>query len=335
MLDDDVTSSALRLLIRVDHALDYKNQQIHNAAKYGLSSVMKAQYPNGSWSHNYDRFPLIAPSSKYYPVKKASYPKEWSRKWTKDFAGCYVINDRITPDQVKTFLVAHDIYKDKKYLEVAKKGGDFFILAQMPDPQPAWAQQYNRDMHPVWDRSFEPPAITGGESQDVLDTLLLLYRKTGDGKYLRPVSKALPYLEKSKLSDGRLARFYELKSNRPVYFTKRYQITYDSANSPTHYSFTVDSRLPNIRKEYMRLMVINSADPKDLRPTRKDKLSKALISEVRKIIKNQDNRGAWVEKGGFVRNLEGRKVPGPLIQSSTFVKNVDTLCRFLRALPKK
>ena len=46
------------------------------------------------------------------------------------------------------------------------------------------AQQYDREMHPVWDRKFEPPAITGLESQDALETLLLLARKTGDRKYL-------------------------------------------------------------------------------------------------------------------------------------------------------
>ena len=66
----------------------------------------------------------------------------------------------------------------------------------MPDPQPAWAQQYNYDMHPIWARQFEPPAITGGESQDAIETLLKIYRATGDKKYLEPIPRALAYLKK-------------------------------------------------------------------------------------------------------------------------------------------
>ena len=39
-------------------------------------------------------------------------------------------------------------------------------------------------MHPIWARKFKPPAVTGGESQDVLETLMKIYRATGDKKYL-------------------------------------------------------------------------------------------------------------------------------------------------------
>ena len=35
---------------------------------------------------------------------------------------------------------------DDTYLEAAKRGGDFLVLAQLPEPQPGWAQQYNFDM---------------------------------------------------------------------------------------------------------------------------------------------------------------------------------------------
>ena len=48
---------------------------------------------------------------------------------------------------------------------------------------------------------------------------------------------ALAYLKKSLLPDGRLARFYELKTNKPLYFTKTYELTYDDSDMPTHYSF--------------------------------------------------------------------------------------------------
>ena len=52
----------------------------------------------------------------------------------------------------------------EKCLLAARRGGDFILLAQMPEPQPAWAQQYNARMEPAWARRFEPASITGGES---------------------------------------------------------------------------------------------------------------------------------------------------------------------------
>jgi len=80
-------------------------------------------------------------------------------------------------------------YGQAEYRAAVHKAGVFILLAQMPEPQPAWAQQYDRDMHPSWARKFEPPAVTGGESQGVMRTLLDLYRMTGDKKYLEPLPR--------------------------------------------------------------------------------------------------------------------------------------------------
>ena len=43
-LDDDTTQAALRCLIRVDHELDFKDATIHEAALFGLDSLLRAQY---------------------------------------------------------------------------------------------------------------------------------------------------------------------------------------------------------------------------------------------------------------------------------------------------
>lgn len=336
VIDDDVTPAAMRLLMRVDKALDFKDRDIHSAVMYAISSTLKAQYPNGAWSHNYDRLPPRNTSADHYPVKKASYPEKWSRTWTKDWTGCYSINDRITLNMIKTFLVAHDIYGKKEYLQAAERGGRFLLLAQMPDPQPAWAQQYNRDMHPVWDRKFEPPAITGMESQDALETLLLLYRKTGNKKYLEPVPRALDYLKKSRLADGRLARFYELKTNRPLYFTRKYRLTHDSKEAPKHYAFKVNSRLERIEREYQHLLASQGRNPKALEKKRVERITPQLAKKVRQIVDTMDGRGAWVEKG-WIYNLDQRKVipKSGIIYSQTFVDNVRTLCRYIRAAGKE
>jgi len=248
-LDDDVTQSALRFLMQVDQTLGFKDEAIHDAVGYGLDKLLAAQYPNGAWPQRFTG----PPDPEKYPVKPASYPEEWSREYQGvNYMGYYTFNDNTISDAIETIFDAAEIYDRADCREAATRAGDFIILSQMPDPQPGWAQQYDPEMHPAWARKFEPPSITGGESQGVMRTLMYLYRKTGDAKYLEPLPRALDYYEKSALPDGRLARFYELRTNKPLYFTKDYQLTYTSDDMPTHYGFIVGSSLPAIHTNVSR-----------------------------------------------------------------------------------
>jgi PelA/Pel-15E family pectate lyase len=324
MIDDDTTPAALRFLMRMDKALGFKDAAIKDCLDYALRSVMTAQYPCGAWHHNYDRFPQ-APSAAEFPVLKASYPAAWSRTWDNAWTARYQINDNISGSMLTTMLLAHDIYGDPKYLASAKRAGDFFLLAQMPDPQPGWAQQYDPKMQPVWERKFEPPAISSLESQYALEALLALVRKTGETKYLEPFPRALAYLKKSRLKDGRLARFYELQSNKPLSFVvvgKQYNLTYDFSKSPDHYGFIVESRLDAIEAEYNRLKSGGTGSAP---------AAAVNATEVRDIIGKMDARGAWIDP----RGMKGFKKASPdgVIQSETFIKNVTALCAYLRQQP--
>jgi hypothetical protein len=333
VLDDDTTQAALRFLMRLDRVLGFKDERLHEAVTYGLNSLLNAQYPNGAWSHNYDRLPGHPPDVEHYPVRKAACPTTWPARWPKEYAGCYVINDAITPRAIETMLYAWETYGEQRYLQSALKGGDFLLLAQMPQPQPAWAQQYDPNMHPVWDRAFEPPAVSGGESQTVLETLLLLCRATGKEKYLEPIPQALAYLRRSALPDGRLARFYELRTNRPIYFTRdaegRHQPTYERKRLATNYAFVVDSRLEAIEAEYQRIRQSRTGEDDGGPPAVQTPASAGLEERVAIIIQSMDVRGAWVEKGRL-RHHDVEPQSG-VIDSQTFIDNVKTLCTFLRA----
>ena len=330
-LDDNTTQAATRFLIRIDKTLQFKDPAIHEAAQYALGSLLNAQYAGGGWSANYDRYPVKTPDAKEYRAIKASYPEAWSWTWPKDFTGCYVTNDNLMSDVIDTMLLAAEVYQDKKYLASAEKAGDFLILAQMPDPQPAWAQQYDKEMHPCWSRAFEPPAIGGGESQRILEVLMKLYRETGNKKYLEPVPKAIAWLKKSQLQDGRLARFYELKTNKPLYFViqkdGREVMTYSSDKLPTHYGFIVSSRVDQIEGEYQKLLQVPATPQKP--PKGPEKPDEALAAATQKVIGELDARGAWVETGKL-RTYKKQPVEA-VIRSQTFIDNVRLLCRYLEA----
>ncbi len=324
-LDDNVTQAALRLLMALDAALDRSDAAIHEAAVTGLDSLLAVQYPIGAWPQRFEG----PPDAQQYPVRKASYPESWAREYPKtDYRSFYTFNDNAVADVIEVMFEAADRYGDQRYREAAKKAGDFLIMAQMPDPQPGWAQQYDAEMHPAWARKFEPPSITGGESQEVMRTLMLVYRKTGDQKYLEPIPRALAYYRKSLRPDGRLARFYELQTNRPLYFTKDYQLTYSDADMPTHYAFIVGSSLDAIQRDYQRLqqLPVDKLDPKPSRGSRK--ASAAMEKQVRTVLSQLDSQGRWVEPGGL--RYQGDDDPTQrVIDSSTFVSRVRTLAEYL------
>lgn len=324
--DDNKTQSAMRLLIRLDKALGFKDPRIHESIQFALESVLKAQFPNGGWAQTYSVFP--DPSQ--FPVRQASYPQSWPRTYPGgDYWDFYTFNDNAMADTIEMLLLAAEVYREPRYRAAALRGGDFILLAQMPDPQPAWAQQYNFEMHPAWARKFEPPAISGGESQGLIQKLLDLYVETGDQKYLAPVPKALAYLRNSTLPDGRLARFYELQTNRPLYLTRNYELTYDDSDLPTHYGFKISSRIESLGKQYDKLAGLSSQELAQLRTSRMEpKRGKPSEKEVRAVIRELDERGAWVEAGtlrSHGKDDNTRKV----IESATFIRNVGILSQYL------
>jgi PelA/Pel-15E family pectate lyase len=333
-LDDNITQGATRLLMRVDRALDFKDAAIHEAARFVLDSLLQAQYENGAWPQRY-----TGPSGRgQHPDRRAAFPKNWPRQWPgENFQAHFTFNDNSILDAIDTMLEAARIYGERRYRESAERGGGFILLAQMPDPQPAWAQQYDAAMHPAWARVFEPPSVTGGESQGILRMLLTLYRETAEKKYLDAVPRALDYLERSVLprperlseawsrfrpDEPVLARFYELETNRPLFITKGtrvraqglgsklidgYQVSYSDQSVINHYSVLISGRgLKAIRADYERLRAAGLGAIR--RPDRLRGLSpwqessgqdesKPSASKVRSILDSMDSRGAWTEPG--------------------------------------
>ncbi len=327
-LDDNKTQSAVCFLMRLDQELKFSEARIHEASLYALEALIKAQFPNGGWPQGFSE----SVKRESYPVLQASYPNSWSRTHPKvDYKGCYTLNDDTHVDTLKLMLTAFEVYGDKRFNASAMSGAEFLLIAQMPDPQPAWAQQYNVEMQPAWARRFEPPSISGGESQNVIAMLLSMYQNTGDKRFLEASNRALQYLEKCVRSDGSLARFYELQTNRPLYFTKDYQLTYDDRDMPTHYGFVVGNGLSKLKERYDSLAAMKAIKLTEYAASKRR--SKALErpdeKSVRKVVETIDARGAWIESGKLQAQTS-KDSSTKIIDSKTFIKNIDILSRYLR-----
>ncbi len=330
--DDDKSQSVIRFLMQLDKELEFKDDAIHEAVLYALDGVARSQYPCGAWPQRYSEFS----DASEQPVVRASIPEDWPRTYPgHNYSGFYTLNDNTMSDLIVTMLDAWEIYDDPRYLRAAERAGDFFLRAQLPEPQPGWAQQYDAHMQPAWARKFEPPAITGGESQGVMRTLIVLYRRTAAhskdaARFLEAIPRGIAYYRRSLLDDGRLARFYELGTNRPLFFTTKYELTYSPDDMPTHYGFIVSSNLDRIEAELEAARETAIEDlwrPKRLTPPRR---SSQLGESTAVVIDALDDRGAWVEAGRL-------RYHGPddstreVIRSDTFIKNLRVLADWVAA----
>lgn len=315
-LDDGITQSALRLLMQADRALKFKHTEIHAAAESGRTALLAAQFSHGA-------FPQVwsGPVAAVKPVK-AQYPNyDWhTENHLKEYWNLPTLNDDLCGYVSRTLLDGWEIYQDERCRTALIKLGDFLILAQMPEPQPGWAQQYDLEMRPVWARKFEPPALAGRESQDALEVLLRVHRLTGDAKYLAPIPRALAYLKRSLLPDGHFSRYYELRTNKPLYMTDDYKLTYDDSKLPQHYGWKTDSRLGAIEKSYMAAKAGVSVTPES-----------ADVTQVQKIIGELDSEGRWISSFADQRlNGNPKFKSGELfIASEVFVQNLEALSTYI------
>ncbi|REJ95107.1 MAG: pectic acid lyase [Planctomycetota bacterium] len=320
-LDDGQTQSAIRLMVQADAAHEFRHAEIHESAQIALEALLAAQFPNGAFPQVWTG-PVEA-----QPVLAASYPDyDWRTEGRiKEYWDMYTLNDNVCGYVAEALIDAHEVYGDEKYLEALTKLGDFLILAQMPDPQPGWAQQYNYEMKPIWARKFEPPGVAGDETQEAIATLMLIAAETGDAKYLEPIPRALAWLRESALDDGRLARFYELETNRPLYMFRRgkvYTLTYDDSDLPGHYGWKIESRLDELEARYRALTDGDLAPVEPVPPSE---------AEVRRIIASLDDEGRWL------KTFEGERLVGqgkfPIgeeyLSSELFSENMTTLSRFV------
>lgn len=320
-LDDDISQSALQFLMKCDQANDFQQAEISAAAKFALAALLRAQFANGGFPQGWD-----GPVADRRTFVKASFPNyDWRTQGRiKEYWDQYTLNDGLAGTVVETLLVADDVYDRADCRAALARFGDFLIMAQLPEPQPVWAQQYNENMQPIWARRFEPPAVAGRESEDVLMTLMRIYEVTREPRYLAPVPSAIAWFARSELPDGRMARYYELQTNRPLYMKRtsgrNYELTYDDSDLPAHYGWKNSSKVKPLRREYLR---VSRGEPAATRSV--------ATERIREILASQDDSGRWVSV------YEGQSLVGQpkfatgerFLSSAVFCQNVEDLARWL------
>ena len=307
--DDDTTQLALRFLMKFVAVNTNASAEIRSALDYGLQGLLRAQYPNGAWPQGFDG---RAHDPSLHQSKPARLPESWSRTPdVKDYWRQYTFNDNVMRNCILTALDAHRQFNKPEYLAAAKRAGDFILLAQLPAPQRAWAQQYNFNMEPAWARRFEPPSVCSGESAGLLRVLLDLHSATDDKKYLEPLPSAIDWLKRSQIAPEKWARFYELESNKPVYFTKDYRLVYTDDDLPTHYGFQGEYGIPGTIKQCEAALKNGSQRKSERLPANRSSVEPA----ARKVIAALDSTGRWISSGR--------------IESRTFIANVNTICDYL------
>lgn len=312
--DDDNTQSAFRFLMTfLDTATNLPPAElkpVRAALDFGLSRMIDAQYPVGAWPQRFTGQPHDPTK---HPIRPANIPTNWLHHWPRaDYGGFYTLNDNTQSDCIRTMLEAYRRSGDKRFLDAAKRGGEFLILAQLPEPQPAWAQQYNYAMQPDWARAFEPPSVCAGESGGVVRTLGRLYLETGDEKFLKPIPAFFAWLARSQLSSNRWARLYELQTNKPIYGDRDGEIHYTldeiSAERRRGYAWQGSFDLPETIAWYERMQ--REGCEKTL-ATEKRRRAPARPSgnAVTTILNRQEASGRWVNTNGvsmrqFIGNME-------------------------------
>lgn len=160
-----------------------------------------------------------------------------------------------------------------------------------------------------------------------MNALIEVYLKTGEERFLDPIEPGIAWAKRSLLPDGRLASFYELETNQPLYFTKDYVLTYDDSDLPTHYAFKVsgnrigkmEDSLESIRDRGREAILADRNEQEDIHPRRVSYLMETMDAEVR-----------WVEEGRMHRPEEIRTYfDTDLISTETFVSNLTTMAKFL------
>jgi hypothetical protein len=304
--DDDTTTGAVRFLL--DCWKETGNpEDLENVKRVG-EFILGSQYESGGW-----------------PQRVPFEPTSFRR--------CITFNDFNMSNIVSTCLLLYRELDDVRYYDAALRAGDCIIRIQGGPGERIWAQQYDPDsLEPAWARRFEPPGYASSESVAVCDTLIELYLRTDEERFLEPLPDAFDWYDTHRGPDGLWSRLTEPGTGRPVYGRPDKAVPlYEVEHAAKSYGWRGDWYPYQAKKAYDRIREVGSKeyvaerDRSDVAPSRE------LAADI---ITAMSAGGEWVEppdtrmkdallKMGVPEEKWGK------VHSRLFCENANTLLDFL------
>lgn len=314
--DDDVTSDAARLLLRI--YLEKLDPKYRPALDKAINFILKSQYANGGWPQ---RYPLK------YDFKKAGHA---------DYTSFFTFNDDVIGENVLFLIQCYQALGEQRFLDPINRGMNFYLLAQSKNG--AWGQQYTMKMEVSGARTYEPTAYLPGTTLSNALLLLKFYQYTGDRKFLDHVPAAIDWLAKVKLPErmtqnGRYTHphFVDSRSGKPIFVHRKgsnvkygYYYT-DSSDTKllSHMQGKVTINIKYLEDEYARVRALPVDEVTKDSPLIPGKFegigtpqsfyhlsrferfeNDGTVSEsrVNDVIHSLDNEGRWLAKHVMISN---------------------------------
>lgn len=224
-LDNGATHTQIRYLAKVYYATEL--ERFRQAFLKGTDYLLKAQYANGGWPQTY---PRLRGYHKFITFNDGAMIGAMS-----------VLRDIAEKKPEYVFV---DEIRRQKAKKAVQKGIECILKCQIVDDgkRTAWCQQHEeRTFEPRPARSFEPVAITAGESVGVVKFLMSI--NNPNPQIIETIQSAVAWFDRVKLTGIRQtnkpdeslergfdkvvskdasappiwARLYEIGTNRPIF----------------------------------------------------------------------------------------------------------------------
>jgi hypothetical protein len=258
--------------------------------KKALNFMLISQYPNGGWPQ---RYPL------HY---------EYAHDGLPDYTSFYTLNDGAMNNTIDVLLEAYELLGDEEYLAAARRGADFFMMAQGPEGHAAWTDQFDMNLQPATGRTHEPASYQVRYTLSTIHQLEKMFLFTGDRRYLRPIPLALDWMESSILNiDDKgapvFAKWYDPETNYPILRERIPEVT---AEGYMKYRYTVDTTAIYMeytgkltaRERYEKIRDVEPGKEREMYLElfgRERKTSRVNEQEILRLIKAMNEQGLWIE----------------------------------------
>ena len=232
-LDNEATTLPMAFLARMVHVTG--ESKYRDSFLRGIDYLLAAQCPNGGWPQ-------------FWPLWKGYY----SRITYNDGAlirAMTILRDVAGGQPPYDFV---DAPRRGRVSDAVARSIDCILKTQIKQDgkRTAWCAQHDeKTLEPAWARAYEPPSFSGAESVGIIRFLMSIEKPKpeiiaaieGAVEWFRSVTMKGVRLESIRRDDGRTerwlvpdpdapplwARFYELKTNRPLYLDRDSVFRYD------------------------------------------------------------------------------------------------------------